>query len=282
MAVAEAGGGGEWVWEDVGEEVEMEVVVETRKRRRRGEAVEETVEVWIPYDVVALIVEQLDKSELAWVRGVCRGMREAADRRWRVLRAGKNVPRGMQNQCVPWKGWRGAVQSVKRMQEVVPVTSRHWKRVACNRIARYGCLAVLKWARENGCNWDSATCARAAGDGHLAVLKWARENGCIWDSDTCAWAAWNGHLAVLQWARANGCEWDWCTCACAAENGHLAVLKWTRENGCNWSSGTCACAAQNGHTHVLEWAHDRPVEEWPCAGEGGCGWAREQGLAWGA
>jgi hypothetical protein len=56
------------------------------------------------------------------------------------------------------------------------------------------------------------TCGNAAKSGHLAVLQWARANGCEWDVDTCGNAAKSGHLAVLQWARANGCEWyrDYC------------------------------------------------------------------------
>jgi len=292
MAVAEADGSEGWVWEDTGEDVEAGLVAEMGE----GEWVwKETVEVVLPYDVIEHIVARVEESELAWVRGVCRGMREAADRRWRVLRAGKKVPQKMQNSHVPWKGWRGAVQSVGRMEEV-PVMSQHWKRVACNRIARYGCLAVLQWARANGCEWDWLTCAwvaqngdlamlqwvrangcgwdewmcaNAARGGHLAVLQWARANGCEWDSETCAEAAGGGHLEVLQWARENGCEWNAWTCAYAARGGHLAVLQWARVNGCEWDSYTCVNAALKKQEHVLEWVHDRPGEEWPCAGEGG-------------
>ena len=39
----------------------------------------------------------------------------------------------------------------------------------------------------------------------MAVLQWARANGCPWNEDTCSAAAKNGHLELLQWARANGC-----------------------------------------------------------------------------
>ena len=53
-------------------------------------------------------------------------------------------------------------------------------------------------------------------NGHLAVLQWARAQGCPWDESACAMAAGNGHLAVLQWARAQGCPWDEQTCAMAA------------------------------------------------------------------
>jgi hypothetical protein len=56
------------------------------------------------------------------------------------------------------------------------------------------------WSKpDNLCSW-------AAENGHLAVLQWARANGCEWTNDACDSAAESGHLAVLQWARANGCE----------------------------------------------------------------------------
>ena len=52
-------------------------------------------------------------------------------------------------------------------------------------------------------------CEGAAAYGHLAVLQWARAQGCPWDEETCVGAALGGHLAasdsVLQWARAQGC-----------------------------------------------------------------------------
>jgi hypothetical protein len=50
-------------------------------------------------------------------------------------------------------------------------------------------------------------CASAARGGHLAVLQWARADGCQWQwgLETCAKAAEGeaegGHLAALQWVR---------------------------------------------------------------------------------
>jgi len=62
--------------------------------------------------------------------------------------------------------------------------------------------------------WNS-TIVAAAHCGHLAVLQWARANGCPWDEEqTCRAAVNGGHLELLQWARANGCpfgaltQWD--------------------------------------------------------------------------
>ena len=50
-------------------------------------------------------------------------------------------------------------------------------------------VALLRWARENGCPWDERTCAAAAAAGNLEVLQWTREHGCPWDEKTCAAAA---------------------------------------------------------------------------------------------
>jgi len=108
--------------------------------------------------------------------------------------------------------------------------------------------------------YDADTCSFAAKNGHLAVLQWARANGCPWDEDTCAYAAMNGHLAVLEWARANGCPWNEDTCAYAALNGHLAVLQWARANGCPWDEDVCVFATENGHLAVAQWARANAVD----------------------
>jgi hypothetical protein len=59
----------------------------------------------------------------------------------------------------------------------------------------HGHLAVLQWARANGCGWSALTCSRATGSGHLALLQWLRANGCDWSASTCSMAALGGHLA---------------------------------------------------------------------------------------
>ena len=64
-------------------------------------------------------------------------------------------------------------------------------------------VALLRWARENGCPWDERTCRGAAEGGNLEVLQWARANGCPWDIRTCAFATSNGHFELLSWAQAN-------------------------------------------------------------------------------
>jgi hypothetical protein len=131
-----------------------------------------------------------------------------------------------------------------------------WDERTCAAVAAGGNLEVLKWARENGCPWDEETCASAAEGGHLDILKWARENSCPWDEWTCAYAAGGGHLEVLKWARENSCPWDEHTCYNAADGGHLEVLKWARANGCPWDEHTCSAAADGGHLEVLKWARE--------------------------
>jgi hypothetical protein len=62
----------------------------------------------------------------------------------------------------------------------------------------------------NVCPWDAYTCLYPAVRGHLAMLQWARADGCPWPDrhvclDVARNAAANGHPAVADWARANGC-----------------------------------------------------------------------------
>jgi hypothetical protein len=92
-----------------------------------------------------------------------------------------------------------------------------------------------------------AVCTSAAAGGHLALLRWARANGCPWDEFTCTFAAGRGHLAVLQWLRANGCPWEETECCLAAAAcGRVGVLRWARANGCSWDTRTCSAAAGGG------------------------------------
>ena len=101
---------------------------------------------------------------------------------------------------------------------------------------------------------SDSLCALAAGEGQREVLKWLRENDFPWNEETCASAALGGHLEMLQWLRANDCPWDEWTCARAALGGHLEVLQWARANGCPWDERTRAFAEEEGHDAVLEWA----------------------------
>lgn len=67
--------------------------------------------------------------------------------------------------------------------------------------------------------------------GHLAVLQWARENGCPWDEHTCSAAVSAGQLAVLQWARQKGCPWNKRDCLQSARRRRYStVAAWIEKN----------------------------------------------------
>jgi hypothetical protein len=68
---------------------------------------------------------------------------------------------------------------------------------------------------------DGRFAAFCAGRGHLALLQWAREQGCSWNEGSCRQAARGGHVAMLRWLREQGCPWDEETCSAAAAGGHL-------------------------------------------------------------
>ena len=46
--------------------------------------------------------------------------------------------------------------------------------------------------------WDNETCRAAAEGGHLAVLQWARRQGCPWDRERCMFAVMR-HAHVCAW-----------------------------------------------------------------------------------
>ena len=109
-------------------------------------------------------------------------------------------------------------------------------------------LARTRWALESGWNWkcikSPGACSVIAREGCLAVLQFARQQGCPWDWETCAYAAKGGYLEVLQWSRGHGCPWNTRTCSRAAEGGHLEVLQWARAQGCPWNKLTCSNATR--------------------------------------
>ena len=108
-------------------------------------------------------------------------------------------------------------------------------------VASKGWLAMMIWAKENGCPFSKpGTFAKAAAGGHLEVLKWMKEHtSCPWNQDTCSEAAQGGHLEVLKWAREQGFPWEESTCSNAAAEGHLEVLKWLISNGCPYKPWIC-------------------------------------------
>ena len=189
---------------------------ETRARKRKRDlAAQAGVAIpGLPFDVAVSIVEKHlpDPADLAVLRAVSKGMRDAVDA------TGRKVEEYEEDDAVE----RGYVSTLKCLRRRGRLSD---ERHLCAAAARIGDLAELKALRRaENFPWDEYTCYYAAMGGHLEVLQWARANGCPWDEDTCAAAADRGHLEVLKWARENGCPWDEGTCANAADGGHLDVV----------------------------------------------------------
>ena len=159
--------------------------------------------------LMSRVLEHLpDSADVARLRAVCRGVRDAVDATGRELEE-MSAEEALEDGCLDT-----VVRMIlgKRLSD---------KKYLCHAAARSGQLKELKLLRAGGCPWDEDTCARAAEGGHLEVLKWARKNGCPWDEWTCEFAAKGGHLEVLKWARENGCPWNEGTCECAAALGYF-------------------------------------------------------------
>ena len=222
--------------------------VDTRagKRTRERDAHAGEAIPGLPLDVVVSHVlreENLpDPADLAHLRGVSRGMRDAVDATGRRIKE-------LDEYTALDLGYVTTLRCLQRRGRL----SR--KEFLCHAAARSGQLEELKALRAESCPWTVYTCQAAATGGHLEVLQWARANGCTWNKHTCAVAAEGGHLNVLQWARENGCPWDEETCTGAAKSGHLEVLQWARLNGCPWGESTCDGAVVGGHLKLMLWAH---------------------------
>jgi hypothetical protein len=174
-----------------------------RRRRRRGrgrgrtdrdlDAQAGVAFPGLPFDVAVSLVEKHlpDPADLAVLRAVSKGMRDAVDA------TGRKVQEFKEDDAVE----RGYVSTLKCLRRRGRLSD---ERLLCAAAARVGDLEELKALRAANVPWNNATCSYAAKGGHFDVLLWARENGCPWDN-TCASAAEGGHLEILKWARENGC-----------------------------------------------------------------------------
>ena len=214
-----------------------------RKRNRDLDAQAGVAIPGLSFDVVVSIVEKHlpDPADLAILRAVSKGMRDAVDATGRKVEEFKEYDAAR-------RGYLSTLKCLRRRGVLKD------ERLLCAAAARSGQLQALKALRAENFPWDALTCSYAASGGHLEVLKWARANGCPWDARTCAYAAGGGHLEVLKWARENDCPWNggWNgrTCEYAAAGGHLEVRKWARENGCPWDELTCELAALMGYVEA--------------------------------
>ncbi len=251
----------------------------------------------LPAEMLHAVLARVDDLDLPACIFVCLGWAQTiAGRAAHAARA--LLPRRVLSQRLAAEGRLGALQWA-RLTLHIP-----WDAATCSMAARGGHLALLQWARANGCPWDEQLSWAAAVGGRLDVLEWATTEGYAWDHGLVCdgagaagnlhvleWslacrpgddfspsmplggsrpghaAALHGHLEVLQWLHARGCPLDAITCASAARGGHLEVLQWARlEKGCQWDDRTCVQAARGGHLALLQWAHANgcPWDEHTC------------------
>ena len=159
--------------------------VETRARKRKRDlAAQAGVAIpGLPFDVAVSIVEKHlpDPADLAVLRAVSRGMRDAVDATGRKVMLFDGYGAAV----------RGYLTTLKRLRRRGRLSD---ERCLCAAAARIGDLAELKALRAANVPWDELTCSYAAMGGHLEVLKWARENGCPWYKYTRQRAAEKGYV----------------------------------------------------------------------------------------
>ena len=145
----------------------------------------------LPFDVAVSLVEKHlpDPADLAVLRAVSKGMRDAVDATGRKVEEFEfKNPKGY---AAAARGYVSTLKCLRRRGRLPD------ERLLCAAAARSGLLEELKALRcAENFPWDERTCSSAAAGGHLEVLKWARENGCPWNESTCMSAAYGGHLGV--------------------------------------------------------------------------------------
>ena len=147
--------------------------VETRARKRKRDLAAQAGVAFpgLPFDVaVSLVQKHLpDPADLAVLRAVSKGMRDAVDA------TGRNVEEFKEEDAAE-RGYLSTLKCLRRRGRLYDEC------LLCAAAARNGDLEALKALRlAENFPWDEKTCTSAAAGGHLDVLKWARENDCPWD-----------------------------------------------------------------------------------------------------
>ena len=140
--------------------------VETRARAKRDLAAQAGVAFpGLPFDVaVSLVQKHLpDPADLAVLRGVSRGMRDAVDATGRKIEE-------FEEEDAAERGYVSTLKCLRRRGRLYD------ERLLFAAAAMVGDLEAFKAMRlaENFSVDDVKTCAYAAWGGHLEVLKWAR------------------------------------------------------------------------------------------------------------
>ena len=120
-----------------------------------------------------------------------------------------------------------------KKKTTIKLEGKEAQRYFCNRAARTGNLALVRWLREVKIfDWNEWTINGAAQCGHLHIVTYCTEQKCPRGTSTCANAAGSGHLDILKYLHENGAPWDSWTCTFARENNRLECLVYALDNGC--------------------------------------------------
>lgn len=158
----------------------------------------------------------------------------------------------------------------------------------CNKMAEYGDINCLRYAKKIGYEWSSHTVATAIKYGHLKCLKFLCENECITDTTLMLLTAINyGQLECLEYLYDIGYNFSWIICndvtrlghldilkflhqkqiitlnesifINASRYGHINCLKYAAENNCPTSVFAYAYAIKNGHLDCAKYLYDRGI-----------------------
>jgi hypothetical protein len=155
----------------------------------------------------------------------------------------------------------------------------------CNKMAEYGDLNCLKYAKKLGYKLSEHTAVIAIKFGHLNCLKYLCENDCSIDTtlmlltainfgqldcleylcDICSDFSWiifndvtrSGHLNILKFLHQKQIlTFNESIFINAARYGHLHCLKYAVENNCPTSVFAYAYAIKNGHIDCVKYLYD--------------------------
>ena len=152
----------------MGAQASRGVETRARKRKRDRDAQVGVAIPGLPFEVAVFLVEKHlpDPADLAVLRAVSKGMRDAVDA------TGRKVEEFKEGAAVE-RGYLSTLKCLRRRGRLSD------ERLLCAAAARVGDLEALKALRRaEKFPWDKKTCTYAAQGGHLETLKWARENGC--------------------------------------------------------------------------------------------------------
>jgi len=138
----------------------------------------------------------------------------------------------------------------------------------CAATAKPGCLAYLRYVRNNGYTLEEMACISTAVSDHLGCLAFVRASGCNWPGNLALVAAQAGSLGCLRHVHRNGGLHDDLSAlnnnggVCADTVLNRAVLAprmrclvYAHNHGCRWDRLTVRYAVKRDSADVLCYVH---------------------------